>query len=137
MENKEFNFQYFKPIPDKPGYVTHDRCCTYSEFENALKEYLNSISFNDYGDELTIYDWLDYILIHEREYADLEIPKFKWIYCWLTRGSSEGFYFHIECYDVKGNTVPLMLAKTLSHDIEKALAINTKINEFIIKTLNK
>ncbi len=139
MEN--FDFEHFIPNPNKPGYVIHDRFCTYDEFYEALKAHLKSIPYKHWGEDCTLYDTLDYMLIHERDKANQEIPDFRWIYCWPTRGGCEGFYFHIEVCKQTGNPIPspapIMLAKTLSENVELALLINTEINRFIIETLDK
>ncbi len=141
---KDFDFEYFKPVPDKPGYVTHDRYCTYDEFYEALKAYLQTLPYPDNDpqySECSLYDTLDYMLIDDRDKANDQIPSFRWLYCWPTRGGSEGFYFHIEACGDDGKSLtpkpaPLMLAKTLYENTGIALTINTAINRFIIETLD-
>ena len=131
---EQFQFTYWKDIPEKEGYVTFDKTCTYAQLKEAVENHLKNIPYTDcMGDQYTLYDMLDYI--HTSVYydqADQNIPRFRWIYCWPTEGGSEGHYFHVECTTPKNETEPLLLAKTLSGDPELALLINTEINRFIL-----
>ena len=130
---KDFQFTYWKDSPRGEGLVTLDKTCTYEQLRQAVKNLLEGITEKSAdGDTWTLYDHLDYLntSVH---YADANncIPVFQWIYCWVTEGSSEGHYIHVECYTPKGDTHPLLLAKTFSGQ-EVALTINTEISRFIL-----
>ena len=129
-----FDFEHYKPHPTEKHLVVHDRFCTYQEFYDALIEYLKTVPLDD---EYTVEGILDYLSCHAG-WSEMhkQIPKFRWIYCWFTRGGNEGYYFHIESafFD---KTSQLFLAKTLSGDLEIALKINTAICRFICETMDK
>ena len=128
-----FQFTYWNDIPGE-SLVTFDRTCTFWELINALTAHLKSIPHEYHeGEMCSLYDMLDYLDMYVPGIQPNEnIPRFRWIYCWVTEGSSEGHYFHIECTTPDNETVPLLIAKTLSGNTELALLINTEFNRFIL-----
>ena len=127
--NYNFEFWIYKQSPEDK--YTFDRMCTYKEFQEALEHELKTTY---YSSEYSYYDLLDYIS-SEKYGLDFNknIPQARCIYCWPVVGSSEGHYFHIECYTNDGKVAKLFLLKTLTGNTEMALAINTVINRWLLK----
>ncbi len=130
----EFQFTYWKDHPTKAGFVTLDRTCTYEQLKEAVENHLKSIHYTIIdGDPYSLYDMLDYLHMSvSYDEGEKHIPEFRWIYCWVTEGCSEGHYFHIECSTTNSKVTPLLLAKTLSGSTELALHINNEIARFIL-----
>ncbi len=129
----EFQLSYWKDHPTEKGIVQLDHMCTYGQLRETLVDYLKSVPYTYDGEEISVYDLLDYIHTHVHySEQNKEIPNFRWIYCWVTEGGSEGHYFHIECYSINGDVHPLLLAKTLFGTTDIALHINNEICRFIL-----
>ena len=129
----KFQFTYWNDVPGE-SLSTFYRTCTYTELIDALTAHLKSITFEYLkGEMYSLYDLLDYLSItHPDILHNDNIPRYRWIYCWVTEGSSEGHYFHIECVTPNCETKPLLIAKTLSSNTELALTINNELNRFIL-----
>ena len=130
-----FELTRSKRHPTKPGQFVNDRNCTYQELRDALKLYLESINDPDdlWPDEsFSLYDSLDYLHTDLKQHPNKPIPDFACIYAWVTPGSSEGFYFHVDVCNSDTEKSPLLLGKTLSFDVNKALEIMNQINRFIL-----
>ncbi len=133
----------YVPTEGKPGYVHFDKMCTLGEFKSAIEEYLKGIILKvENQDDYSVYDWLDYFSfaifdsVDETPLKDRQMPRFRWLYCFVCKGGSEGHYFHIDSMNNEGKTTQLFIAKTLSEKMDIALQINNYMNEFILKALD-
>ncbi len=129
---EEFDFEHFRKIPEKPGFITHDRYCTYKELEEAVVAYLALHTVKDLRADLH-FEYIDASAPWDKK--DVQIPKFMRIYSYACPGSNEGYYIHIESsYYIKSTTLVLMKIFT---DINTLIELNSIVTRFIIETLEK
>ena len=100
--------ELWEPVPDKPGFVRQVGCRTIREIFRDLVSYLEAadVQFED----------LDYFqpsaIARYENGIDSPFPDYHGIACYPVRGSSEGYYIHV---DVIYNQVAtnIYLGKTL------------------------
>ncbi len=140
-----FEISKWKPDPARPqsNFVVFDSNCSVKDLISGLKEYLSNIDYGNSGESVLCL--MDYILpCQNLLFADTEIPRFHFIYCYIVEGSSEGYYFHISAAvktDIPDHPDPdynglsekrLITAKTLM-GLQEALCINYYINSFLLQ----
>ncbi len=151
FSQKDTSFEISKWIPDPemPGtnYIVFDRNCSVKELIVGLTEYLSSVKLHLHGGDSqeTVYDLLDYISGTVNLIFYQDIPEFRFIYCYIVEGGSEGYYFHISVAvktpipdhpDPNYNGLSeqrLITGKTLM-GLQEALLINHYINSFLIQS---
>jgi hypothetical protein len=116
-----FEFEIYKPNPEKPGYLKLERMATVGELYDFCKGAL---------EEAGILKNLDYFHISDvcgdiKEKRAMPLPdKLRWLVVFAVTGASEGFYIHIEAI-YPGSRKLLILGKDLGSKMDTALqAVN-------------
>lgn len=148
---KRPDFYIYKPIPEKPGYVTFDRMITYYDFFIAIEKYLKETPFPvDWDKDRSAYDMLEGITVwkgdnliygYSKEAKQTQIPKYFRIFSFVVKGSNEGYYFHIAVTypnDWKANKTEvvyedIITAKTLCENEGIALRLNEVFTKFVLE----
>jgi len=144
------DFYIYKPIPEKPGYLTFDRMITYAEFYLALEKYLKETPFAAYGENRSAYDMLEGLTLwigdkltycYGKEAKETQIPRYFRIFSFVVKGSSEGHYFHVSVTYPKDRQAhqteviyeDLITAKTLCENQDIALRLSNIFSQFVLE----
>ena len=118
MRTRLIKLSYWKPDPDRPGYLKFVGTPTYRQVFDLLHEVLEAEGLIDEYFEPSLSLEQDTSLTEGRQRLDEPVPRdIRWVCCWTVRGGSEGDYIHIE-FDVtdrwtgKAHRVPFALGKT-------------------------
>lgn len=87
---RPIEWEFYKPAPDRPGYVVFDRRLTVRELCELINERLKlaELTPDEYG--------FSYTPAQYEGWENEPIPEHRWFACFAVTGSSEGYYIHID-----------------------------------------
>lgn len=120
---KPIEITIWKPIKDKPGYVTNAGNMTVQEIYDEVKAHLKQNGF---------YDEMDYFGTGGAKDSQSPFPQWHWIACYAVQGGSEGHYIHVDTINSKGRET-IFTGKTF-HGMEHALKISNELTRLFWRT---